>query len=174
MRLIESDFFSENHEAIRTRKEGEERIWDLVIGNAPWRGGSLEDNSLGIKWATEHGWPVADKNPGPLFLAKAAAVTKSDGRVSMIQPAATLLYQRSWQPSDQLRKKLFSTYGVEEIISFVHLRWQLFKNAKSPACLITLRPITPKMGATLTYICPKPLYTSEDDADHLHRASRCT
>ena len=164
VRLIESDFFAENHEAFRTREASEERTWDIVVGNAPWRGGALESDSLGMKWATDHNWPVVDNNPGPLFLAKAAAVTKPNGYVSMIQPAATLLYQRRWETSDDLRKKLFSICAVEEVVSFAHLRWQLFKNAKSPACLVTLRPIAAKPNAPVVYICPKPLYSSEDDS----------
>jgi hypothetical protein len=161
-RLIESDFFVENHEAFRTKQAGEERIWDLVIGNAPWRGGALEDDSPGMKWAEKHGWPVSNRNPGPLFLAKAAAITKPEGRVSMIQPAATVLYQRRSEATHSLRRKLFEEFSVEEVVSFAHLRWQLF-NAKSPTCLITLRPAKPSANAEVTYICPKPQYSSEDD-----------
>ncbi len=82
----------------------------------------------------------------------------------MIQPAATLLYQRSYDPSDQLRKKLFSSCRVEEVVSFAHLRWQLFKGVKSPACLVTLQPTEPEADYSLTYICPKPLNTTEDES----------
>jgi hypothetical protein len=163
VRLIESDFFAEDREELRTKVEGEERTWDLVVGNAPWRGGAMEEGASGLRWAREHDWPVADKNPGPLFLAKAAALTKPEGRVAMIQPAATLLYQRSWEPSAELRKRVFGSLSVEEVVTFAHLRWQLFRNAKSPACLVTLRPTAPSADARLTYICPKPLYSSEDE-----------
>lgn len=163
-RLIKSDFFAEDHVEFQTIPKGEERTWDLVVGNAPWRGGAIAEGSLGRVWAANHEWPVADGNPGPLFLAKAAALVRPAGRVSMIQPAATLLYQRSGEPTDQMRRKLFSAYTVEEVVSFAHLRWQLFKGAKSPACLVTLKPTAPEPGSRLIYICPKPLYTSEDDA----------
>jgi hypothetical protein len=162
VRLIESDFFAENHEAFRTKEAGVERKWDLVIGNAPWRGGALEDDSPGMKWAKTNGWPVSNRNPGPLFLAKAAAITKPEGRISMIQPAATVLYQRSSEATDSFRRKLFGELSVEEIVSFAHLRWQLF-NAKSPTCLVTLRPVKPSTNAEVIYICPKPQYSSEDD-----------
>lgn len=162
VRLIESDFFAENHEAFRTKEKVDERTWDLVIGNAPWRGGALEDDSPGMKWGEKNGWPVSNRNPGPLFLAKAAAITKPKGRVSMIQPAATVLYQRSSEATDSLRRKLLEEFSVEEVVSFAHLRWQLF-NAKSPTCLVTLRPAKPSANAEVTYICPKPQYSSEDD-----------
>ena len=162
VRLIESDFFAEDHKEFQTKEVPEERMWDLVIGNAPWRGGALEDESLGLAWAVKHKWPVADKNPGPLFLAKAAAITKPDGKVSMIQPAATLLYQRSWDASDALRQKIFTSFTVEEVVSFAQLRFQLFKNATSPACLITLIPRQPSKNHLLQYICPKPLWHSQN------------
>ena len=49
-------------------------------------------------------------------------------------------------------------------MSFAHLRWQLFHGVKSPACLVTLQPKQPEADYHLTYICPKPLYTAEDEA----------
>lgn len=166
IRLIKSDFFSEEYDEFATPDEtnGIKPSWDLVVGNAPWRDGSLDEESLGTAWAAEHKWPVADGNAGPLFLAKGAALTRESGRVSMIQPAATLLYQRSSKESKQLRTNLFSGHRVEEVVSFAHLRWQLFKDVKSPACLVTLRPSEPDADYSLTYICPKPLYTTEDES----------
>lgn len=166
VRLVKSDFFCEEREEFATPKDDKEddRSWDLVIGNAPWRDSAIDEDSAAKVWAAEHDWPVVDGNAGPLFLAKAAAITKMSGRVSMIQPAATLLYQRSYAPSDELRKKLFSGCRVEEVVSFAHLRWQLFKGVKSPACLVTLQPSEPETDYTLTYICPKPLHTTEDDS----------
>lgn len=165
LRLVESDFFSENHAAFATPGPGnsDSREWDLVIGNAPWRDSSLNDESLATVWASRHNWPVVDGNAGPLFLAKGAAITRESGRVSMIQPAATLLYQRSSEASDQLRAKLFVDYRVDEIVSFAHLRWQLFNGVKSPACLVTLQPSESDSNYSISYLCPKPLHTSEDE-----------
>ncbi len=166
VRLIKSDFFCEEYDEFATPDSDDEdsKSWDLVIGNAPWRDSALDSESAGTVWAEKHGWPIADGNAGPLFLAKGAAITRSSGRVSMIQPAATLLYQRSSKESNQLRTNLFSGNKVEEVISFAHLRWQLFKGVKSPACLVTLQPAESETDYTLTYICPKPLYTTEDES----------
>lgn len=166
VRLIKSDFFSEACEEFATPDERDKasRRWDLVIGNAPWRGSSLHDDSLATIWANKRAWPIADRNAGPLFLAKGAALTRRDGRVSMIQPAATLLYQRSSDASDQLRRKLFFENHVEEVVSFAHLRWQLFNGVKSPACLVTLQPSKPETDYPVSYICPKPLYSTLDDS----------
>jgi hypothetical protein len=164
VRLAKGDFFAEDRDEFATPKDDAPRQWDLVIGNAPWRDSALREDSLGTTWAAEHGWPVVDGNAGPLFLAKGAALAKQSGRVSMIQPAATLLYQRSSDASNQLRKRLFSSCRVEEVVSFAHLRWQLFQGVKSPACLVTLQPKQPDADYHLTYICPTPLYTAEDEA----------
>jgi hypothetical protein len=164
VRLVTSDFFAEDHDEFATPEDDKSRQWDLVIGNAPWRDSALEEDSAGTIWAAKHGWRVVDGNAGPLFLAKGAALAKQSGRVSMIQPAATLLYQRSSDASNQLRTKLFSSCRVEEVVSFAHLRWQLFHGVKSPACLVTLQPKQPDADYHLTYICPKPLYTAEDEA----------
>ncbi len=164
VRLVRSDFFAEDRDEFATPKDDAPRHWDLVIGNAPWRDSALTEDSLGTKWAAEHGWPVVDGNAGPLFLAKSAALAKPSGRVAMIQPAATLLYQPSSDASNQLRKRLFSNCRVEEVVSFAHLRWQLFQGVKSPACLVTLQPKQPDADYHLTYICPTPLYTAEDEA----------
>ena len=166
VRLVKSDFFCEEHAEFATPDGDEEdsRTWDLVIGNAPWRDSALNSESAGTVWAEKYGWSIADGNAGPLFLAKGAAITRASGRVSMIQPAATLLYQRSSKGSHQLRKNFFSGHKIEEVVSFAHLRWQLFKGVKSPACLVTLKPTESETDYSFAYICPKPLYTTEDES----------
>lgn len=163
IRLIESDFFNENNPGFRTQEDA--ATWDLVIGNAPWGGGSLADDSAGILWGKTNNWPVTNKNPGLIFLAKAAALTKKKGRVAMIVPAASLLYQSSSEGSNEFRKKLFTSFTIEEVVTLASLRWQMFKGVKSPACIVTLQPAPPKsLEVELSYITPKPQYSSEDDS----------
>ncbi len=162
-RLIHSDFFAEDKEGFRTKEDSQ--TWDLVIGNAPWGGGSLQSDSDGTSWGKNNNWPVSNKNPGLIFLAKAAILTKPHGRVAMIAPAASLLYQSSSEGSNEFRKKLFESYTVEEVITLASLRWQLFKGVKSPACIVTFQPAPPKSpDVELCYITPKPQYNSEDES----------
>lgn len=163
IRLIKSDFFEEDKPGFRTKEDAE--TWDLVIGNAPWGGGSLADDSAGVRWGETNNWPVTNKNPGLIFLAKAAALTKKKGRVAMIVPAASLLYQSSSEGSNEFRKKLFTSFTVEEVVTLASLRWQMFKGVKSPACIVTLQPLAPKsLEVELSYITPKPQYSSEDES----------
>lgn len=163
IRLIESDFFNENNPGFRTQEDA--HTWDLVIGNAPWGGGSLADDSAGIRWGKTNNWPVTNKNPGLIFLAKAAALTKKKGRVAMIVPAMPLLYQNSSEQTREFRKKLFTTYTVEEVVSLTHLRGQLFEKVKARASVVTLQPIRPSsLEVELSYICPQPQYSADDNA----------
>ena len=162
-RLIQSDFFADDKPGIGTKED--QATWDLVIGNAPWGGGLLDADPEGIKWAKANNWPVTNKNPGLIFLAKAAALTKKKGRVAMIVPAASLLYQSSSEGSNEFRKKLFTSFTIEEVVTLASLRWQMFKGVKSPACIVTLQPVAPKsLEVELSYITPKPQYSSEDDS----------
>ncbi len=88
-----------------------------------------------------------------MFLAKAATLTKPEGRVSMIQPASSLLFNRSG-PAKGFRERLFSEFKVEEVVNLSTLRFELFENATSPPCIVTLRPTKPD-NEPLLYISPK-------------------
>jgi type I restriction-modification system DNA methylase subunit len=159
-RLIPCDFFKEDSPGFRTAED--KQSWDLIVGNAPWAGGKLEDTALAVAWAGKHGWPVADKNVGPLFLAKAIALVKPTGNVSLILPAMPLLYQRSTGPTLDFRRKLFTSCTVDEVVSFTQLRAYLFPGISARACLITLQPQPSAPDAELTYICPGPQYDGKD------------
>jgi hypothetical protein len=161
-RLIGSDFFAEEHSGFRTQEDA--ASWDLIVGNAPWKGGALAEDALATKWADKNSWPIADKNVGPLFLSKAAALCKPEGTVSLILPAMPLLYQRSTEPTLNYRRKLFTTCTVEEIVSFTHLRAYLFPGISARACLLTMRPVACSGETAFAYICPKPQGNGEDDS----------
>jgi len=159
-RLIESDFFAEDKEGFRT--EGERGSYDLVVGNAPW--GRDEVTELAKDWAGRDKtdvWPIQYKSPGPLFLVKGASLVKEGGCLSMIQPAQALLTNRQTKAMN-FRRKLFSKFKIEEVVNLSALRFGLFKDSISPACIVTLRAKSPD-GETLRYICPKPRRSREDD-----------
>lgn len=161
-RLIGSDFFVEEHSGFRT--EEDTCSWDLIVGNAPWKASGLENDAPAVHWAGKHGWPIADKNVGPLFLSKANALCKAEGVVSLILPAMALLYQRSTGPTLAYRRKLFSTSTIVEVVSFTHLRACLFSGISARACLVTLHPTPCPSNTAFSYICPKPQLNGEDDS----------
>lgn len=154
-RLIAADFFSEKHTGFQT---ADGITYDLVIGNPPW--GKNTATPLARTWQREHGWPLSYGDTGPLFLAKALALTKPDGYVGLLQPASTLMYKRSFA-ADAFRERLFDTAKVEEVINLAALRFILFKDAVDPACVVVIRN-KQSNNEPFWYSCPKPLHSQED------------
>lgn len=131
--------------------------FDVVAGNSPW---GKDTETPNIKAWAQDKWPEANKDVGTLFLAKAIELTVKGGHVAMIQSAGALLFQGRGN-APLFRKRLFSMVTVEEVVNFSLLRRNLFSNATSPACSISLRNVLPT-GQPITYICPKLLGTGED------------
>ncbi|KXS30765.1 MAG: N-6 DNA Methylase family protein [Candidatus Gallionella acididurans] len=164
-RLINSDFFEETHQGFRTKEDA--ASFDLVIGNAPW--GEKLLTPAAKDWAedAEHRWPLANKGIGTLFLPKAAALAKLDGRVSMIQSASSLLFNQS-HPARDFRKQFFTTFRAEEVVNLSALRFKVFnrkahatKTSVAPSCVVTFSP-HPPADELIAYIVPKQ---TEDLAD---------
>lgn len=157
--LIDKDFFREDTKGIRTTED--EGKFDLVVGNAPWERNSVTD--LAKEWAKRYQWKqtITYGNIGPLFLPKTATLTKPGGRVSMIQPSGALIFNQV-RTAKTFREKLYLEFKVEEIVNLSALRFGLYKNSISPSCFITICNVPPD-GEPITYICPKPDRTHEDD-----------
>jgi hypothetical protein len=154
--LIAADFFQEDEEGFRSVEDAGK--YDLVVGNAPW--GRNTVTPAAKSWAGNV-WTITYGNIGPLFLPKAATLTKSGGQVAMMQPAMALIFNQVGT-AQEFRYRLFAEFKIDEIVNLSALRFGLFKDAISPACIITMSAIPPD-GEPLTYICPKPVMTNEDD-----------
>jgi hypothetical protein len=156
-RLIESDFFAENKEGFQTSQDM--KTYDLALGNAPW--GYASETGESKRWARMWNWSIPNRDFGPLFLPKCAALTKANGKIAMLQPAGAMLFNRH-STAKKFRKKFFSKFSVEKVINLSALRFGLFKSAVSPACIVIMRPKGPSKDPTV-YECPKPKNTKEDD-----------
>jgi methylase of polypeptide subunit release factors len=87
-RLIARDFFS-----LQTNDLFDDdniTPFDLVVGNAPWGKNTLTPPAKA--WATANGWATPYGQIGPLFLPKAAQLTKNGGRLCMLQPAGLIFF----------------------------------------------------------------------------------
>lgn len=165
-RLLRQDFFDEDTSA-------NTESFDYVLGNAPWGDGSIFPDKLpgeekadyrkrikilpptpGQKWAKANGWPVANNDIGPLFLAKAASLVNSNGFVAMVN-TASLLYWRDGQATD-LRKKLFTSFSFDEVTNLSALRRDLFPQAIGPSCIVVFGAAKPDPQKLLHYYTPKP------------------
>ena len=158
-RLVCADFFQEDVEGLRTIEDAAN--YDLVLGNAPWGKNSISTSKYAQSWEKRNNWESPYDNIGPLFLPKAAALTKPKGQIAMMQPALALVFNQV-STAKKFREKLFSAFKIEEIVNLSALRFGLFKDAISPTCIITMYSMPPD-GQPLTYICPKPALTNEDD-----------
>lgn len=155
-RLIEADFFRDDQPGFGTLPN--RATFDVVVGNAPWGAGTLTGPARA--WAKSYGWGTSYKNIGPLFLAKAAWLTKVGGRVSMLQPSGLLF--NTVKPASRFRKRLFEKYRIEQIVNLSALRFGLFQHAVSPACVVCLEPSVPDTRP-ITYVAPKPALSADDD-----------
>jgi N-6 DNA Methylase len=158
-RLVCSDFFAEDHAGFRSIAEA--GAYDLIVGNAPWGENVLTDAAR--YWADSNLWPIANKDVGTLFLAKAARLLSPSGRVAMIQSANSLLFNRGGRAA-AFRKKLFTECSVEQIINLSALRFEIFtrkahakKKSVAPICVAILSGGQPQAGARIIYISPKHL-----------------
>ena len=152
--LRHADFFQEDIPGSRTVDDAAR--YDLVIGNAPWGPKSLTEPAR--LWAADpkHQWDTPNEQVGTLFLPKSAILAKPEGRVCLIQPAGSLLFNRG-QPAIDFRQKFFSSHKVEEVVNLSAVRFDLFPRATGPACIVTLLPQPPD-GEPLAYWCPKRHY----------------
>ena len=154
--LVCADFFREDVKGFRTQLD--EAKYDLVIGNAPW--GRNTVTQFAQSWAGDK-WKITYGNIGPLFLPKAAALTREGSSISMMQPAGVLIFNQI-ATAKEFRRKLFSEFKVEEIVNLSALRFGLFQDAIAPTCIITISTNQPD-GQPLSYICPKPVGSNQDD-----------
>lgn len=158
-RLICSDFFEECHEGFRS--SGDEQSYDLVVGNAPWGDGVITETARDWANDTEHEWTIANNDIGGLFLAKAALLSCSEGRIALIQSANSLLFNISG-PAVKFRKALFSRHKVRKIYNLSALRFRVFKRkthttetSVSPCCVVILQRTEPSLDDIISYVSPK-------------------
>ena len=151
-RIVCADFFSEDVPGFRTLEDS--GTYDLVIGNPPWGKGTASESKAAKRWAKAYGWPISQKNIGPIFLPKCAALAKPDCAISMLQPAKTLLFDRLDRPQE-FRRRFFEEFAVEEVTNLAAVRFHQFEDSQSPVCIVTFRNAPPG-NEPFTYICPKP------------------
>jgi hypothetical protein len=124
--------------------------YDLIVGNVPWGRGTAKGASL--THLRSAGWPVSYGSLGPLFIPQSVKLLRENGVISLIQE--TGLLTKVGGPAAEIRRKLFQSFAVDEVINMSALRFGLFAAALSPACILTLRASRPS-GVPIRYICPK-------------------
>jgi hypothetical protein len=119
---------------------GGTRGFDLVIGNAPWGRDSM--TPAAEEWAAQNGWPIVNKQIGTLFLAKSLSEVHKSGSVALLQPASSLLHNRSATAS-AFRRKLLKVANLNEVMDLSALRFKVFSQSSSPVSLAIATPNEP-------------------------------
>lgn len=154
--IVASDFFKEDIAGFRAKEDAES--FDIIAGNPPWGRKTIRGSDLSM-WEKE-GWEVADKNIGPMFLPKAAALSKRKGIVSLLQPSGMLT--NNMGTAIRFRRKLFSSFKFHHVVNLSTLRFGLYKEAIGPSCIVTFSSETPD-GTPFSYLAPKEMKTLDDD-----------
>lgn len=150
--LIKSDFFSEDLKINNTK-------FDLVVGNPPWVGALSEDAS---KYQQKNNLPVGSKQIAQLFVFKAAETCKITGKIAMILPSKSILYNVS-NTNVLFRKFLFKNYNIDAMIDLTAFRKLLFDSSSGPAVIMFYSPRPVDYSKSILFCSPKPQYTLEDN-----------
>jgi type I restriction-modification system DNA methylase subunit len=120
--IVQKDFFEYLIDA--------KNDFDLVIGNPPFNRKELDGKSYEYyQELLQKKFPIKFKNPQKefafLFLEKSMhLLEEKKGKLCLILPSGPLLYT---EDSLCLRKQIFSTYNISQIIDFTFLRRVLFQ-----------------------------------------------
>lgn len=157
-RLVEADFFKEDVAGLRTTADAHR--YDLAVGNPPGGDQSLQSSEAASRWAAEHGWSVANKDLGALFVAKAIELTRPGGLVALVQSAASLLYNTE-RTARAVQRRMFLEHRQVEGVTLFPPWMPLFRGVRVAACVIVVRN-SPPDGSEFLFESPKRQRTSED------------
>jgi hypothetical protein len=150
--LIESDFFAED---LKINYEK----YDIVIGNPPWV------DALSIhasEYQKKNNYPVGSQQIAQLFVLKAADICKISGKIGMILPSKSILYNVS-TTNTSFRRFLFKNFNVDAMIDLTAFRKLLFASATGPAVIMFYSPRSVDYSKPILFCSPRPQYTLEDN-----------
>ncbi|MTJ08783.1 class I SAM-dependent DNA methyltransferase [Anabaena sp. UHCC 0204] len=115
---------------------------DIVVGNPPW-GEPKDDDKLGkaalekgLKWCSERGYPVGDKERSQVFIWRTLDLLRDGGYAGLL--VSTGIFFKRHQKSKQFRQQLLSSIKLIEVINFSHTR-DIFFKAISPFASIVFQ-----------------------------------
>lgn len=118
----------------------DERRYDAVVGNPPWKGRTGQETTAQI-WADTQKLPHPAKDIAWCFIWKSLRVVRTDGLVALLLPAMGTLHNVG---SPKALELFFQTARVHRIVNLSDLCFQLFDRASRPTALALYRPQTEK------------------------------
>lgn len=151
--LIHTDFF----EFLQSR---EDRKFDLVIGNPPFKSSSDEVAQIIEKYALDTEIDIPAKQIALLFLQQAMRLLNTDGLLCLVLPAGPLLYNNN---SLEYRSFFFSKYEVPQIIDLSTLfrKGHLFESEVGTSVIFARNHI-PEPDHTIVHIAVKRTKAAKD------------
>ena len=119
--LFVNDFFD-------TDAPFNERRYDIIVGNPPWRS-SLTEEATDYIGRNQH--TIGDKQIAQAFLWRAPALLADKGRVCLLAPSKGVLFNNSG-PNREFRRHFFMSNQVTQVVDFSAFRHSLFRQAVAP------------------------------------------
>ncbi|MBN1186825.1 MAG: N-6 DNA methylase [Bacteroidales bacterium] len=146
--LFQFNTFDDNLDVFKTR-------FDIVIGNPPWKMGSLEETVK--KYISKHNLP---EQIMCAYLDKMSSIAPRE-KIALVSTAKVLF--NTMDVYEIFRKRFFKDNSVEAIINLSVIRDVIFKNAKAPAAVIIYRSRESENNDTqkdhIIYCIPKSVKT---------------
>ena len=133
--------------------------YDIIVGNPPWRS-SLTKSAADYVRRNQHA--IGDNQIAQAFLWRAPALLADEGRVCLLAPSKSTLFNQSG-PNREFRRQFFVAQQVTQVVDFSAFRRSLFREAVAPMVAVFCQK--PSVGDSprneLTYLCPHPSPLSE-------------
>jgi N-6 DNA methylase len=114
----------------------DERRYDAVVGNPPWKGRAGQETTAQA-WADAQNLPHPAKDIAWCFIWKSLRVVRADGLVGLLLPAMGTLHNVGSLKALEL---FFQKARVDRIVNLSDLCFQLFDRASRPTALALYRP----------------------------------
>lgn len=130
----------------------DERRFDLVIGNPPWKRNFLPVQAK--RYCEARDYPIATEI-AQAFMWRARDYSSPDGRVALLTPAKWLFNREG--PDAAFRRAFLSMNYVTTVVNLAALRTSgLFADAVGPTAAIVFAPLRPQSPSeSILYCVPK-------------------
>jgi type I restriction-modification system DNA methylase subunit len=124
---------------------------DIVVGNPPWGAADDEDKNgiIVLNWCKNKKKEISNNELSQAFLWRAIDLLKDKGTAALLVSSSIILRKSS--KSNRVKKNLFQSIRIHEVVNFVHVRHLFFSGAVSPFISIVLKKEIPASDDYIYY-----------------------
>ena len=136
-----------------------QRRYDIIVGNPPWRSSLTEPAA---DYVRQNNHTIGDNQIAQAFLWRAPALLADEGRVCLLAPSKSVLFNQSG-PNREFRRQFFLAHQVTQVVDFSAFRRSLFREAVAPMVAVFCQQSSVGNSARneMTYLAPHPSPLSE-------------